>query len=808
MVCIPLALSIAVTPALAAWPNSPFIGVPVCTATASQAAPYAVSDGAGGALLVWTDPRTGAVNDIYAHHVLASGMVDPAWPAQGLAVCTATGSQSSPVAVSDGAGGMIIAWQDSRSGTADVYAHHVLASGSVDPAWPVNGRGVCTAIGSQSGVAMTTDGGTGAIIIWQDDRGATRDVYAHHVLITGLVDAAWPADGRALVTATGIQQNPAPVPDGAGGAVVAWEDSRAVTSDIYAQRVLASGVVDAAWPLDGRALCTSANGQSDLRVVSDGAGGMIATWEDPRSGVGTDIYAMHVLVTGATDVEWPANGALICGAANGQDSPKIASDGAGGAIVAWEDNRGASYDIYAQHVDARGDVDPVWPADGRALCNAAALQSEIAILSDGFAGAIVAWKDDRTGTEDVYATHVLSSGVVDPAYPLDGRAVSTAAIFQESPTLVDDGNGGVIAAWRDSRSGTNDIYAARIGRHGFLGTPEPELVSVGDVSNDEGGAVKLSWNASYLDQQSNPELDVYDVLRSVPTAAAGLMRANGARIRRAGDGEGDPRPGDLLVMSSAAATEYWEFLGSVTPRHYLSGYSYVAPTLGDSVGGSNPSTAFMVVGRNSTTTMWWPSRSKSGYSVDDLAPAAPAPLTGQFGSGTMHLYWNPNTEPDLAGYRLYRGSTAGFVPGPGNLIAAPPDTGYADPAGSAFYYKLSAVDVHGNESPVATLSPTGLVGVDPPAAADLSFATPSPNPASRGVSFRFMLPAAAHVRLSVFDAGGRLVRELASGSRAAGEHIEAWDLRDADGRAAGAGLYFARLDTPSRSLTRRIAVTR
>ena len=61
----------------------------------------------------------------------------------------------------------------------------------------------------------------------------------------------------------------------------------------------------------------------------------------------------------------------------------------------------------------------------------------------------------------------------------------------------------------------------------------------------------------------------------------------------------------------------------------------------------------------------------------------------------------------------------------------------------------------------------------------------------------------------MFDAGGRLVRELASGSRAAGEHIEAWDLRDADGRAAGAGLYFVRMsgtDLPAQTL--RLAVVR
>jgi hypothetical protein len=64
------------------------------------------------------------------------------------------------------------------------------------------------------------------------------------------------------------------------------------------------------------------------------------------------------------------------------------------------------------------------------------------------------------------------------------------------------------------------------------------------------------------------------------------------------------------------------------------------------------------------------------------------------------------------------------------------------------------------------------------------------------------------VRLAIYDAAGRLVRELASGARDAGEYAETWDLRDAGGRAVRAGLYFARLETAGRTLVRRVAVTR
>jgi hypothetical protein len=194
--------------------------------------------------------------------------------------------------------------------------------------------------------------------------------------------------------------------------------------------------------------------------------------------------------------------------------------------------------------------------------------------------------------------------------------------------------------------------------------------------------------------------------------------------------------------------------------------------------------------------------------VDNLPPAAPQALTGQYSAGSMTLHWLPNTEADLAGYRLYRGSSASFVPGPGNLVAALPDTGHVDAAGTPSFYKLTAVDSHGNESLVALLSPTGMVGVGDAVPAVLAFALPSPNPADVRTTLQYTLPRAGMVRLGVYDASGRLVRELASGTREPGQHAEAWDLRDASGRTVGAGLYFARLEVDGRTLVRRVAVTR
>src|SRR5262245_7141099 len=150
--------------------------------------------------------------------------------------------------------------------------------------------------------------------------------------------AQWPGNGlNVSITGGGA---PAMVSDGAGGAIIAWTgglSGDASVPDIYAQHVLAPPgalVLDPAWPATGRALCTAAGTQWYPAIASDGAGGAIVTWSDFRGAPDADdIYAQHVLASGLVDPNWTANGTLLCNAANRQLSGVIVADGAGGAIV-------------------------------------------------------------------------------------------------------------------------------------------------------------------------------------------------------------------------------------------------------------------------------------------------------------------------------------------------------------------------------------------------------------------------------------------------------------------------------------------
>src|SRR5258708_26160251 len=110
----------------AQWSHDPLRNNALCTASGNQAYPRMVSDGKGGAIISWTDAR-GNDNDIYAQRMSASGIVE--WAANGLPICLARNDQTAPTMVSDGDGGAIITWTDNRTGTNDIYGQHVSRSG-------------------------------------------------------------------------------------------------------------------------------------------------------------------------------------------------------------------------------------------------------------------------------------------------------------------------------------------------------------------------------------------------------------------------------------------------------------------------------------------------------------------------------------------------------------------------------------------------------------------------------------------------------------------------------------------------------
>jgi hypothetical protein len=346
------------------------------------------------------------------------------------------------------------------------------------------------------------------------------------------------------------------------------------------------------------------------------------------------------------------------------------------------------------------------------------------------------------------------------------------------------------------------------------------------VPSDQGSQVRVRWYASYLDSVERL-VESYQVWRQVPPAAALAALRNGAlRVSDAAGAYRTPealaagKQGRRLIQTTIQAGQvvYWEFLASQV-AHGNGTYSYVASTTSDSVSGYNPYTIFRVDAEdhfldevNGLPTRdgfaYWRSAPDSGYSVDNLAPAPPAPFAGSYSAGSSTLHWRANTEADLRGYRLYRGASSGFTPNPGSFVGEYPDTAHVDAAGGPYYYKLSAIDVHGNESGFTSLLPSGTTGTGPSTDVALALRGVVPNPVQRGGTIHFSLARSGRVTLSIVDITGRHVATLIRGERNAGDQSIEWDGRGDDGSRLRSGLYVVELSASGRKLDRKMLVTR
>ncbi|NVM01902.1 MAG: hypothetical protein HWN67_06180 [Candidatus Helarchaeota archaeon] len=440
------------------WNNN---GSAICTEGNNQQNPQICGDGSGGAIITWEDNRSGNW-DIYAQKINSGG--DSEWMAMGVIICVANNNQQNPRICSDGAGGAIIIWEDSRSGNWDIYAQKVNSSGEVE--WDANGIVICNTSDNQRKPQICSDGTEGAIITWEDYRIGNWDIYAQNVNSSGYVE--WAANGTVICNAGNNQQNPQICNADAGSAIITWQDNRNLGQDVYAQKVNSSGGVE--WKANGQEICLEITNQRSIQICSVYTGGAIITWYDSRID-DDDIFAQKISSGGV--IEWTFGGEVICEEYPELRNPQICSDGSGGAIIVWEVYEvGTGYlGIYVQKVNSSGGRE--WADTGVSICSKTTCRVP-KICNADMGGAFITWRDFRNGMNDIYAQKINSSGGVD--FIADGAVICNAISNQQNPQICSDGYKGAIITWEDNRSGNWDIYAQLIKGDGPPTSNHPENI--------------------------------------------------------------------------------------------------------------------------------------------------------------------------------------------------------------------------------------------------------------------------------------------------------------------------------------------
>ncbi|MGB5910143.1 MAG: caspase family protein [Promethearchaeia archaeon] len=305
----------------------------------------------------------------------------------------------------------------------------------------------------------------------------------------------WIVNGTIICYAINDQNNPQICGDKEGGAIIVWQDSKNGNWDIFAQRINSSGQV--LWGDNGTAICTSDNAQISPQICSDGSGGAIIIWLDDRNSPFTNLFAQRINSLGV--IQWTPNGSIVSSVdCSSFFSPQIVSDNAGGAIITWTDDSHISRDIYAQRINSTGE--PKWTINGVGICTASNTQDCPQICSDEEGGAIIIWHDYRDGIDyDIYAQRIDSSGNMQ--WTSNGVPICIANNLQLDPQMTHDGQGGAIIAWRDYRNSLWQIYTQKVNSTGETQWI-PNGIKISNTNreqrfpklcNDQAGGAIITW---------------------------------------------------------------------------------------------------------------------------------------------------------------------------------------------------------------------------------------------------------------------------------------------------------------------------
>ncbi len=527
----------------------------------------------------------------------------------------------------------------------------------------------------------------------------------------------------------------------------------------------------------GNPVSIAGNHQTNPAMTTDGSGGTIITWQDNRNGK-YEIYAQRM--NGDGNAMWSVNGLAICT----QDSnfkPMIVSDGSGGAIIAWQSYRGsATADIYAQRVNSSGNIQ--WSLNGLPVCVVVFEQDTIAMVSDGLGGAILTWQDYRSnsGFADIYAQRINPSGTM--IWTANGVSICNQAAEQRGPKIVGDGSGGAFITWFDKRAGNYDIYSQRIAAAGAVvwttnGVATCTMAAdqlTPDVCVDGANGVIITWT----DFRSTTDYNIY-AQRVGPSGAIvwvvdGVVLNNNVAFAQI-----DPK---IVSDGLGGAIVSWtDYRTGTTADIYAQRVNSTGTVQWTATGviictatGDQIFSQLTSDGNNGAYISW-----------EDHRNAGNSDIYAQRIASNAAINWSAN------GYAICTVGNDQLRPAilsNGNLGAIVVWQDYR--SGNNF----DIYEVGFNTTGIIAIENGGSIIPD-----EYSLSQNYPNPFNPSTVINYQLPVASYVKLSIFDVLGQNVSIIVNKSQNAGNHNIEWNAANYP-----SGVYFYQIEAGSFSSIRKM----
>lgn len=475
----------------AQWTTDLDANTPVRTMASGEAASPMVADGPEGSTYIsWFENGTGNYQ-LRMQRLDADGV--GLWDADGLVVS----SHPQNTAIfrydlqPDGAGNVIVAFQDERNGSLDVVAYKMGPDGTF--LWGADGVELPTpgSTGMSPRAAALSNGNT--VFAWRtghdpariafqlvDPAGNTLLSPAHMVIYENQVSRPVPiasADGDFILqfeleggsflapstmyalrfdqsgnmiwplpvqvsskTVSGFYF-PQPVSDGHGGFYLAFNTSNPSNfglTDVYVQRVRANGTI---WSTEGTRLDESNSTHKftagkGLAVVGDASGLMVPLQITNGGQSESGVFVQRVDTAG--NLPWGADARVIIPIGSEQFSPVDIAATGDGAVIVHSSSTGFNQDqLAATRVDLDGSA--VWSVPQRGVSTLLSGKGKVGISSTRAGQAVVVWQDNRN-PPGIYAQNIPdldgTTGILGFANGQSGLRLEQNPAMQ--PTLLSD----------------------------------------------------------------------------------------------------------------------------------------------------------------------------------------------------------------------------------------------------------------------------------------------------------------------------------------------------------------------------------